>query len=161
MPLLISCVLVGCSLQPEATPEHTQYDLPQQQAYVVRVIDGDTVEVRMEDDTIEHVRVLGIDAPETHGGKHPDCYADAATQFLKKEIDQSFITLIPEPQDNRDKYGRLLRYIEYEGVDIGARMLKDGYAKNYPWFPHPRLDAYTEIGSSAEQKEVGLWGECG
>lgn len=158
--LILCCLFVGCSApQPVVEPEQKN-DTREEQVQMVRVIDGDTIVVRMEDGTEEHVRIIGIDAPETHGGTNPDCYAAEATASLKKEIDQSFVTLISQPSDNRDKYNRLLRYIDNEGIDVGALLLRGGYARNYPWFPHPRLSSYAQAEASAKEREVGLWGEC-
>jgi hypothetical protein len=49
---------------------------------VLRVVDGDTLRVRLNGKS-ERVRLLGIDAPEvSHNGRAAECFGDAATQEL-------------------------------------------------------------------------------
>ncbi|MDA0375989.1 MAG: thermonuclease family protein [bacterium] len=119
-------------------------------AIVTRIVDGDTVVIGEE-----HVRIIGIDTPEKE-----ECYFDEASERLSQLIFEKSVERIPEPTDNRDKYGRLLRYIELSGEDIGLQMLKEGFAENYPWFPHPRIEEYKEAEDEAKKEGRGLWGEC-
>ena len=58
---------------------------------------------------------------------------------------------------NRGKYGRLLRYIEINGQDVGAKMIKEGFAFSYRKYPHEKLDEYNQLEREARENEVGLW----
>jgi len=80
--------------------------------------------------------------------------------YLRKLISDVEIVLQEQPGDDRDKYDRLLRYVHIDGVDIGLQLLHDGYARNYPWFEHPRAEEYKGVELKAQRVGVGLWGEC-
>lgn len=141
---ILSIVVVGCAPATQT-----------QDAMVFHVIDGDTIEVYLKDGTEETVRIIGIDTPE-----YGECFFNEATDYLHALIADPPLTLIPQPGDNRDKYGRLLRYIERDGEDIGKQMIRDGYARNYPWFSHPRVDTYAATEKEAQRDERGLWSAC-
>ncbi len=128
---------------------------------VMRVIDGDTLEVRESDGDTQRVRLIGINAPEMSGyGGKEECYGSNASLYLKRLLARKHVELIPQPKDNRDKFGRLLRYLHMDGGDIGLRMLTLGYAYNYPWFEHPRLKEYKAAEIEAQNEDRGLWAEC-
>lgn len=121
---------------------------------VIRVVDGDTIEVHYENKP-EYVRIIGIDAPEKE-----ECFSKEASDQLKKLIEGTTVKLKSKPDENRDKYDRLLRYILSDEKDIGAELIKGGYARNYPWFPHPKLEEYKNLELEAQKNELGLWGKC-
>lgn len=103
---------------------------------VLSVIDGDTVIT-----TIGTVRLLGIDAPE-----EGECGYEEATRKLTELIYGKEVMLISDvSNEDRDKYGRLLRYVQVDGTDIGEVLLKEGYSELYPWFPFDRLEKYRSI----------------
>lgn len=96
----------------------------------LRVIDGDTVEVRT---TGEVVRLPNIDTPETGG--RAQCAAErsagdaatrAATQFI---ADADSITI--NRTDRRDRYGRTIGFVLIDGRDLGEAMIAAGHAR--PW----------------------------
>ncbi|MCB9808434.1 thermonuclease family protein [Candidatus Peribacteria bacterium] len=114
---------------------------------LVHVIDGDTIVVTMVDGTEEHIRIIGIDAPEKG-----ECGSSEATDALDNLLQDTSLSLISDPTgDNRDKYGRLLRYVQANGNDVGAKLLQEGYVKTYPWFPHAREAQYNAI--DGEERE--------
>jgi len=86
---------------------------------VTRVIDGDTIDVS----TGERVRLIGMDAPEAGA-----CGAMEATNALNVLIGGQAVALTAGARDDRDRYGRLLRYVETAGVDAGRTMIEQGYA---------------------------------
>lgn len=97
---------------------------------LVRVIDGDTIEVEIESE-IESVRLIGIDAPEIEGKTKEK--GIEAKNYLEKLVEGKKIRLeADETQDNRDIYNRLLRYVFLEdGKMVNAEMIKSGMAKEY------------------------------
>lgn len=112
---------------------------------VTRVIDGDTVDVR-RDGVVERVRLLGIDTPE-----RDQCGYAAAKDLITELVTGREVTLVEGSRDDRDRYDRLLRYVEVtvdgEVVDVGLRQLEAGLAAEvydsrtgYP--RHDREDAY-------------------
>ncbi len=131
-------------------------------AYVVRAVDGDTLLVRMGDGRQERVRVIGINAPESVDQKRPmGCYGVEASTRMHELLDGKDIEVTPEPQDDRDVFGRLLRYISFGGIDIGAEMIREGYAESYCYkYPHPRCSQYEALERAAVTANVGMWGHC-
>ena len=95
-------------------------------ATVVRVIDGDTIDVKVPLQTGEkRLRLAGIDTPEkgTQG-------AAAATDYLKILIQGSQVTI---KEISVDVFGRPLVHVwrNYDGMPINRHMIETGYAKLY------------------------------
>lgn len=89
-------------------------------AAVVRVIDGDTVVARGGDgQDLGRVQILGMDAPElAHEGEPAMCgVADAKKELARLLTSHDITLVIDRDQPDRDKYGRLLRYVEVDGTD--------------------------------------------
>ncbi len=105
---------------------------------VERVVDGDTLEVSSGD----RVRLIGIDTPEVG-----ECGDDEAAAVLRRLVDGRRVTLVAGASQDRDRYGRLLRYVEVDGVDANLVLLQRGraiarYDSRDGYGPHPREDAY-------------------
>ncbi len=98
--------------------QRTEAPAPEETFIVTNVVDGDTLDL----DNGERVRLVGIDTPEK--GR---CGADEATFVLAALTLNKTVTLEPSDED-RDKYGRLLRYVLVDGVDAGGQLLAQGYA---------------------------------
>jgi endonuclease YncB( thermonuclease family) len=65
-------------------------------------------------------------------------------------------------QDNRDTYGRLLRYVELDGRDLGRAQVSKGWASVYVFDrPYRRLDPYDRAENRAQADDRGVWGRCG
>ncbi|NLK43715.1 MAG: hypothetical protein GX300_04905, partial [Tissierellia bacterium] len=82
---------------------------------VVRVVDGDTLIIEMEDKE-ERVRLIGVDTPES---VHPDASKNVkagkiASDFTKSRLEGKYIELEFDVQE-RDRYGRILAYVWHEG----------------------------------------------
>jgi micrococcal nuclease len=103
-------------------------------ADVIRIVDGDTVELNVDLGfkvwCRMTVRLAGIDAPErnTEAGK-------VAMDALKFMIASSRV-YIETQKDSQEKFGRYLATIYLfsgngEGVSVNDLMLKGGYAKPY------------------------------
>ena len=110
---------------------------------VTRVVDGDTLDVT-KGASAETVRLLGIDTPE-----RGDCGFDAASEQLRDLLGVQAVTLTAggSGQENKDHYGRILRYVEVDGSDVGLALLEQGYAiSRYDsrdgYGAHPRESAY-------------------
>jgi endonuclease YncB( thermonuclease family) len=97
--------------QKSATPKR---QLP----LVTRVVDGDTVELAGG----RTVRVIGIDTPE-----RGECGFDRATRAMTRLVQGKSVELT-RGGENRDRYGRLLRYVNVGNVDAGLRLIRGRYA---------------------------------
>lgn len=130
---------------------------------VVRDIDGDTIVVQQGSDQ-ETVRFIGVDTPETHKPNTPvQCYGPEAAAFTKAQVSGQAVKLAPDPKDtNRDKYGRLLRYVYLaDGTLLNARLIQDGYGFAYVIFPFEKLSDFSQLQSQAKVAGRGLWSACG
>lgn len=126
-------------------------------AVVVHVVDGDTIEVELADGR-ETVRLIGINAPE-----RGECLAEEATRRLQDLVTDRAVELVADRSD-RDQYGRLLRYVEVDGADAGAELVRAGLAlaRRYP--PDTgRADEYEVLQRDATDAGAGMWGAdaCG
>jgi hypothetical protein len=106
---------------------------------VTRVIDGDTVVVSSG----QHVRLIGIDAPEVGSGP---CATKATAKMAQLVLGRP-VKLDTGARTNTDKYGRLLRYVDTTQYDFGRVLIRAGLAKarydsrdGYGW--HPREATY-------------------
>lgn len=97
---------------------------------LVKVVDGDTIQVKI-DGKIESISLIGIDSPEIEGKTKDD--GIKAKEFLADLIGIQKVRLeADETQDNRDVYGRLLRYVFLEdGKMINKEMIRSEMAKEY------------------------------
>jgi len=116
---------------------------------VFNVVDGDTVDVRAGNGTEERIRVIGIDTPE-----RGQCGFGEATAALERMIDGRAVGLVPGARDDRDRYGRLLRYLDVGGVDPGLRLIEQGFAiarydSRDGYGRHPREDAYVAADAAS------------
>lgn len=129
---------------------------------VVRFSDGDTIVVNMNG-TEEIIRMIGVDTPETH---HPDlpvqCYGPAAAAFTKNLIGTQKVRLEADPTNqNRDRYGRLLRYVYLPGGTlVQNEIISQGYGFAYTFFPFTKKDEFVLSENTAKAENRGLWGNC-
>jgi endonuclease YncB( thermonuclease family) len=134
------------------------------QASVVRVIDGDTIVAKLGDSE-EHVRLIGIDTPETHKPGTPvECFGPEASAHLADLIPPGTSLRLERDRESRDVYGRLLAYVyrQSDGLFVDLAMVKDGFAG--PLAIAPNTAHRVEIdsaASAARAARLGLWGACG
>ena len=129
--------------------------LPQKGPYrVTRVLDGDTIVLGNG----ETVRLIGVDAPETH---HPEIpvqrFGEEATEFLRRFAEGFECTLEYEPSNIRDQYGRLLAYVFVGDRLANAEIIRKGYAYAYTRFPFHRQAEFIALEREARECQCGLW----
>lgn len=138
--------------EPGTSPPLSPDDASAGSAQVVEVIDGDTLDVELPDGTVDRVRIIGINAPESG-----ECFAGQATAGLSDLVAGERVELIADRSD-RDRYDRLLRYVELAGEDIGARLVRDGLSVVRVSEPDDaRERVLRELESDAREAERGLW----
>ncbi len=132
-------------------------------AQVVRVVDGDTIRVRL-DGREERVRYIGVDTPESvKPGTPVQCYAKRASAANAALVAGRRVRLVGDVEQ-RDRYGRLLAYVyrEPDGAFVNAQLVRDGYARTLTIAPnvaHARQLA--QLAQTARRSGRGLWGACG
>jgi endonuclease YncB( thermonuclease family) len=102
---------------------------------VIRVVDGDTLRVRLVDPApeilrVHLVRLRGVDAPELHDQRTEiRAKAKAAKAWLDARVhdDDELILIDVE----KDKYGRLLASVRVGGQDLALGLIEAGLAKPY------------------------------
>lgn len=130
------------------------------------VVDGDTIEVRI-DGQRELVRLVGIDAQEA-GGPYQDveCFGPAASDFLKRLLAIGGEISLEQDQEDRDQYGRLLRWVwadfgTGEVYLLNEALIRAGYAQRFRNTPNRRyVDELIAAEAFAERHDLGLWGAC-
>lgn len=134
-------------------------------AELVRVVDGDTIVVRI-DEREERVRYIGIDAPELASpdrGLAAACGGEEAAAANARLLTDTTIVLERDVSD-RDRFGRLLRHAWIEGDAwrlIGRELVAAGLveARSYP--PDTlRDDELDAAERAARARGDGIWGAC-
>ncbi len=126
------------------------------QAKVIYVIDGDTIYLA----TGEKVRYVGINAPEIH---HPykkvECFGKEASQENKNLVEGKNVILIKDISD-KDKYGRLLRYVYADDIFVNDFLVKNGYALVSTFPPDvENKNLFLESENYARKNYLGLWSQ--
>lgn len=131
---------------------------------VTRVVDGDTIKVSINGRE-ETVRVLGINTPETVDPRRPvECFGKEASDKAKSILLGQSVRLESDPtQSNRDRYGRIVRYVFLVNeMDYGLEMIRLGYAYEYTYDNPYKFQAdYRNAQREAEGQKIGLWGSEG
>ncbi|MFZ4515610.1 MAG: thermonuclease family protein [Acidimicrobiia bacterium] len=128
---------------------------------VVEVVDGDTLVVRVSSGAQVHVRILGVDTPETKKPSVPvQCFGPEAEAYTRALLAGTTVTLIADVE-TQDRYGRRLAYVEYRGRDVGHTLLAEGYARFLVIAPNGRrARKYLSAELAARRAQRGLWGAC-
>jgi len=116
---------------------------------VTGVIDGDTIEIEGG----YHVRYIGIDAPEKD-----EPYYWEALQANRNLVEGKKVRLEKDVED-KDKYGRLLRYVWVDNTMVNAELVRLGYAYSYSYPPNLKYQTYLlQMEKEAREQKRGLWG---
>jgi micrococcal nuclease len=130
-------------------------------ASVINVVDGDTVDVQLEDGTTERIRLIGIDTPEVLDPRTPvQCFGREASAHAHELLDGQAVGIEFDPsQGERDIYGRLLAYVWLsDGRNLGEVMIADGFAHEYTYDqPYAYVDAFRAAQDLATASQAGLW----
>jgi micrococcal nuclease len=131
-------------------------------AQVLRVVDGDTIRVRLDGRT-ERVRYIGIDTPESvKPGTAVQCFAKRASAANAALVAGRSVRLVADVEE-RDRYGRLLAYVyrEPDGAFVNARLVRDGYARTLTIAPNvAHARELADLARAARQEHRGLWSAC-
>lgn len=147
----------------ESASAEEQSENPQEVFYAVTaVVDGDTLKVNI-DSKDEALRLIGMDTPETVDPRKPvQCFAKEASAKAKETLAGKKVRLEADPsQGERDKYGRLLRYIFLEdGTFFNQMMIEDGYSHEYTYnTPYKYQQDFKQAETRAREGKKGLWGD--
>lgn len=137
--------------------------------HVAYVSDGDTIKL----DSGEHVRLIGIDTPESHD--NPKLAKDVLKRKSSRKAQlamglkaAAYTRSLLANQDvrlefdvgQRDRYQRLLAYVYLtDGTFVNEKIIREGYA--YPLTIPPNVryaDKFKQWFDEARMEKRGLWG---
>lgn len=128
-------------------------------ATVLRVVDGDTIDVLMAGKE-ERVRYIGIDTPEPYREERSECYAHEASEANTSLVADQTVTLVSDVE-NRDQYNRLLRYVYVDDLFVNESLVRSGYATVLPIKPNTTFAAkFAAAEIQAREDTLGLWLAC-
>ncbi|GLP82445.1 thermonuclease family protein [Mycobacterium antarcticum] len=156
--LVVAATWCGLVVSPAATADPVATT-----AVVLRVVDGDTIDIRDDVRGRLRVRLLGIDTPETKKpGYTVGCWGPEATDFATTTMRGQRVALVGDPtQDATDRYGRTLAYlVRADEWDYSVEAARAGTARSYVYDRHPvsRYGAIEAAEDEARAAGRGLWG---
>ena len=156
--LLVAVVVVLFARGHDTPSKHATFG----RAQVLRVVDGDTIRVRLDGHT-ERVRYIGIDTPESvKPGTPVQCFAKRASAANAQLVAGRTVRLVGDVEQ-RDRYGRLLAYVyrEPDGAFVNARLVRDGYARTLTIAPNvAHARELADLARAARRERRGLWRSC-
>jgi len=133
---------------------------------LIEVTDGDTIRVDI-DGRFEPVRLILIDAPETHDpNRPPECFGQEATTYLSWLLSLGGNLYLETDVSDRDRFGRLLRYVWLDFGDgevylVNEALVRAGYAAFSTFPPDVKyVEEIREAGQFAREHDYGLWSGC-
>lgn len=167
--MLLLVTVVGCaSEQPVSADDLPAIPPAAQPATVDRVVDGDTIWVRVDEaggrlpPATHKVRLLEIDAPETSGSPAgAECGGDQATAFAHRHLAVGTRVFLLHDREDQDRYERYLRYVwTSDGLFFNHEAVRTGHVSAVLFEPN---DAYIDLLRAAEDEARGagrgIWGE--
>ena len=153
---VVAVGLVGCGSDETGGTRASEPPEPGDRAVVERVNDGDTLRTTNG----VKVRLVQIDAPELD----TDCYGRAALRALDALAPEgTTVRLVADPTlDDRDGYGRLLRYVFVGERNVNVELVRRGAASPY-FFRKERgqyASALLAAVDDAREQHAGYWGAC-
>ena len=133
---------------------------PGVRARVTRVVDGDTLEARV-DDAVLDIRLIGIDAPESvHPTAPVECFGREAAAYTERRLGGSTI-LLEWDIERLDRYGRTLAYAWVGRRLFNEDIVRDGYATVSTFPPNvAHVERLVEAERKARRDATGLWSSC-
>ena len=140
-------------------PNKPKVEIPDGAVKVYSVIDGDTFRYRKADWSLQSVRLLGVDAPESNTARYrsTECFWKEAKNYLTNLIKNQYVTLEFDPNSSSsDAYGRMLAYVYLDWKMVNETLIAEWYAKEYTY-----KTSYTHQNSFKQAEETakrsGKW----
>jgi micrococcal nuclease len=129
---------------------------------VMKVIDGDTLDINLPDGKYKttRIRLIGVDTPETKKPNTPVMYyGPEASEFTRTHaIGKQVTVLLDTVTKTRDRYGRLLAYTKLpDGTILNEILISEGYGYADSRFKHSFSNKYNQLQNQAKSAKRGLW----
>ncbi|MFC8920134.1 thermonuclease family protein [Streptomyces sp. NPDC057116] len=129
---------------------------------VLRVIDGDTIEVRgdgrvIPDGAVARVRLLEIDTPE-----RGDCFSREATARTAELLPVGSRLRTERDVELKDRFDRYLLYVwNDKDVFVNESLVRSGHATKGLFEPNDKYwPTMTRAEDAARRAGAGLWSAC-
>jgi endonuclease YncB( thermonuclease family) len=123
------------------------------QGKVVHIADGDTITILDASNTQHKIRLQGIDAPEK-----AQAFGQKSKQSLYQMIHNKQVTI---GFRKKDKYGRTVGKVVFNGLDVCLEQIKLGMAWHYKQYESEQTkedrEIYAQAEISARANAIGLW----
>ncbi|MDD4611198.1 MAG: thermonuclease family protein, partial [Patescibacteria group bacterium] len=162
--IVLSDKIVTDNATSEEEPEEAE-----EKVGVARVIDGDTIVLT----TGEYVRYIGVNTPELNepGAQDDECLAWVARIRNMKLLSSGKFRLVKDKSADKDKYGRLLRYVYSGNIFLNEQLALEGLGREFfcqpGWKNCPvttdeaRAKLIKTAAASAQENKRGLYsGVC-
>ena len=166
--LTAAALLSACASGPSASgPTAAGIPVPAdaQQATVVRLVDGDTVQLRGRGtgplpSRPTRVRVLLVDTPEVHTER--ECFGEEASERAEQLLPDGSTVRVQADRDPEDRFGRVLLHVwNADGVNVGEALVREGFATVLQVDPNERyLEQFERAEEQAREAGRGLWSAC-
>lgn len=149
-PVVSSAPMPVAALTP--TPSLATVQTIYETALVTRIIDGDTIVL----ESGKRVRYIGIDTPERGKPFYREAKEKNSDLVLGKAV------RMERDRTDRDRYGRLLRYVYVGDTFINGELVRMGAARARYYKPDGRYRNELEaLEGEAKKERKGIWGEPG
>ena len=124
---------------------------------VVRVVDGDTILVRIGA-RVERVRYIGVNTPELHHPHRGEEPGGREAAGVNRDLAANRRVRLELDVQTRDRYGRLLAYVWVGDLMVNAELVRLGYAQVMTVPPNVRHQAlFLKLQRDAREAGRGLW----
>ena len=165
---LIVCALMATGCAPPVS-ERAATGLPvpsgAQEATVVRLTDGDTLQLRGRGSgplrgERTKVRILLVDTPEVFPER--ECFGQQAADRTAELVPEGSTVRVEADLDPTDRFGRSLLHVwNADGVNVGEALVREGYATVLQIDPNERyLEVFEQAEAAAREAGRGLWSAC-
>lgn len=147
--LLLACNLLASSPEPPSGMVAAQ---------VVKVVDGDTITVRLNGQELR-VRYILVDTPETKHPSRPVEPFGPEAAAANEELVGGKTVFLEKDVSETDQHGRLLRYVYVDDLMVNEELLRQGLARVSTFPPDVKyVDRFLEVQAEAQAAGVGIWG---
>ncbi|WP_052429483.1 thermonuclease family protein [Paenibacillus borealis] len=128
------------------------------EAKVLSVTDGDTIKVKFEDGSVDKIRLLLIDTPETKRANTPvQPFGPEASEYLTELLNGQTVRVEMDVSE-RDQYGRILAYVYLGDEMVNEMLIAEGLARVAVYPPDVKyVDQFRVIEKKAKSAKLGIW----
>jgi micrococcal nuclease len=130
---------------------------PALEGTVIRVVDGDTIHVRLRE-RIEKVRYIGVNTPEVHHPSRGEEPGGRMAAAVNDHLVSGRRVRLELDLQARDRHGRLLAYVWVEETMVNAELVRRGFAQVMTVPPNVRHQLlFLTLEREARAAGRGLW----